>query len=663
MATLTISTWELIPLNPDLTDNSFLPSLSGTVPTNEMVDWAAMGQNMKLVLNCTLAGNYPDTTAATVVGLLIRYNPGMFVDAYSQYSPVGSFPSGGYSFTVVTATPNTYQMPMMGQYENLNNAENGDVTLEVLSSTTFTITHIFRMTSDIEGYAIARKQENKYRLSKSTQLAVNERSIDRPSVYGWDKALNALVATNKGRYNLFAQELSIPFSASFDNYDSSGIISLQSSYTIERTSDLGTFYDELSPFEDNRITFLFEDPSAEIVFDEAEAILTYRGSIQNIATFTRDLQIQNTKLIASGGSAQLNGAIYEPVVYNASAGITSISFIIKGTYVQKSKDYQIHLIAGLPDGPSQNKMLHVMTGLLRTDGAPQEVDFTMSVETWTRNGNHAQDFTITEGERATSVLSMNKTEYNTNAQSPFSTFDDDIDTIFVRIYNPANVLVFVKSIQRNIDLSWTDTSFIGIVQAEETPSENAMFYAYLKEFRVPYENFQDLPDWSDQTYKIQWSARFLDQTDLTFGMICLFDSQLTVRGYEDDEPSPSQDAVTDIRFLDPATGQPISNWCDLTEILVTAHIGNIGADTYVLAMVDRFPLGVQMFDDFALQEEDIQTNSLPDYVIFAEKSSELISELTDVPDADGYISFLLDISDLSGEDKMRIYVQAYRVVS
>lgn len=662
MATLTINTWELIPLNPDQTDNSFLPSLSGTVPTNESVDWAAMGQMMKLVLNCEMTGTYSDSSTANVLGTLIRYNPGMFVDAFSQFVPVGSFPNGGYSFTVTSTSPNTYQMPMSGQFENLNNAENGSVTLEVLTSTTFTITHIFRMTSDIESYLIGRKQENKYRLSKSSQLAVNERSIDHPSVYGWDKALNALVATQQRRFNLISYELSIAFAASFDNYDSSGIVSIPAEFKIERVSDLGTFVDEITPFEDNRITVIFEDPSSEVTIDECEVILTYRGLIQNVATFERDLQIQHAKLIADAGTTQITGALYNPVVYTVSGGETKISFIVKGTDLQKAKDYQIHVIAGLPDGPSQNKMLHVMSGLLRTDGAPQDVTFTMSAETWTRNGNHAQDFTITEGERATSVLSMNKTEYDANAANPFTTFDDDIDTLFVRIFDETDTLIFVKSIQKNVDGSWTNTAFIGIEQTDG-PSEDAMFYAYLKEFRVPYLNYQNLPDWSGNTYKIQWSARFLDQTDPTFGLVCLFDSQLTVRGYENTEPSPSQDVVTNIKFLDPVTGLPITNWCDLTEIMVTANIENVGADTYVLAMVDRFPLGVEMFNDFALQEEDIQSNSLPDYVIFAEKASELISELTDVADGDGIISFILDVSTLAGEDKFRIYVQAYRVVS
>ncbi len=70
MATLTINTWELIPLNPDQTDNSFLPSISGTVPTNESVDWAAMGQMMKLVLNCEMTGTYSDSSTANVLGTL-----------------------------------------------------------------------------------------------------------------------------------------------------------------------------------------------------------------------------------------------------------------------------------------------------------------------------------------------------------------------------------------------------------------------------------------------------------------------------------------------------------------------------------------------------------------------------------------------------------------
>ena len=76
-------------------------------------------------------------------------------------------------------------------------------------------------------------------------------------------------------------------------------------------------------------------------------------------------------------------------------------------------------------------------------------------------------------------------------------------------------------------------------------------------------------------------------------------------------------------------------------------------------MVDYFPLGVSLFDDFQLQEEDGETHILPDYVIFQEKLSDLISDLTPEP-IDDSISFLLDISGLTNIQKLRIFVMAYR---
>lgn len=664
MATLAIVTWDLFPLNPDGTDNTFLPSYNGSAPTNEQVDSLAMGQQVRLTMTFQLAGTLPDTSTAELSGTLVRYSPGLFVDWNSQFFPPLVFPDGGYSYTIPSNSPDIYTMRLMGQGGNLNANENGKVTIEVLTSTEFVIVHVFRLTSDVENYVKGFAYQNQYRLSKASQLSPGERDISRPSAYGWDKAINAFIGTKHlNAYNVFARELSLQFSGSFDGYDSSGIPSdYQATYKIERVLNPGVEETSLSPFEDNKIIVEFTDASAEIDTSEAEVILVNRNLTRNIADFTTDFQLQEAKLIASGGSAQLDGAIYEPVTYANSAGVTTITFILKGTELAKNQDYQIHVNVGVPDGPSANRMIHSLSGMLRTDGAPVEVDFDFDVQNWTRNGNHAQNFTVTVMERVTSTLSMNKDEYDANAAAPFSTFDDDIDTITVRIIGDNSEIILQELIQKQADGSWIDTEFIGIIQTASDPSNPAMFHAYLKEFRVPYPNNQELPDWEGVSYVIQWTARFMDQTDPVFGAVYKFNSKLNVRGYENTEPSPSSDAVSNIRFLDPATGLEVSNWCDLTSVLVMADIEDVGAVTHIVAMVDKHPLGVQLFNDYALQEEDVESFALPDYVIFEELSSPLISMLDSEP-TDGTISFLLDISDLSADDRYRIFVQAYRVVT
>lgn len=666
MATLTIDSWELTPFNPNGSINSFLPALTGSVPTNEQVDFTAMGQLFKLVLFCKLTGDLTDpaTTPAEVSGTLIRYNPGFFVDFNSQFTPIGSVPSGGYSFTPPNNSPGVFNMPLMGQLENLNSNTNGSVEIAIIDATNFTITHVFRVTSDLETYLIGKVNQNQYRLSKASQFSTLEGDISRPSVFGWDKALNAFVATRHlDRYVLLARELSLQFSASFDGIDSSGIISdYVPTYRVERVAAPGVEESSLSPFEDNLLIVDFVDPSGDIVVDEAEAILVSRANTHNIADYERDFDLAAAKLITSGGSAQLDGAIYEPVTYANALGVTRISFVIKGSLLRKDSNYQVHVTIGLPDTVSANKMQHTMSGMLRTDGAPQEVDFDMSVNTWTRNGNHAEEFTITAGERATSVLSMNKDQYDANAAAPFTTFDDDIDTVRVIILGDNAEIIFQEFIQKQADGSWIDTEHIGIIQTTATPSEDAMFYAYLKEFRVPYANEQGLDDWTDTDKVIRWTARFMDQTDPTFGAVYEFNSKLHVRGYENNEPSPSADAITNIRFLDPVTGLPISNWCETNEILVVADVEPFADEIYMVAMVDKFPLGAAMYNDFALEEEDGQMHTLPDYVIFSEKLSGKISELTIQPEADGTVSFVLDISSLTDEEKMRIYFLAYRLV-
>jgi hypothetical protein len=54
----------------------------------------------------------------------------------------------------------------------------------------------------------------------------------------------------------------------------------------------------------------------------------------------------------------------------------------------------------------------------------------------------------------------------------------------------------------------------------------------------------------------------------------------------------------------PNTGLPLSAWCDLEEVLVTANIEDLGTDTYALAFVDRNPFGAIYQNDYSLEEED-----------------------------------------------------------
>ena len=672
MALIEIKSWSLEVLNPDGTVNTFLPSIAvGSVPpdlTTEVVDWLAMGLDVKIVLACTLSGDYPDTKSATLTRSVIRYNPALFGEIGALFYPPKTWPQGGYSVEVPgsfnPSDPTIFTMRLVGQGAELPSNINGDVTVELLNDDDFEITHTFRMVSDVETYISGRSIDNQTRFGKSNNYNPNEGDIDRPAVYGTLRGINCYVSI-KGQssgnfYNTFAPDLSIPVKAAYNNFDSDGDLSAwPGTWRIERTAAPGTTVDSLSPFEDNLVICSFPDLGYLIQDNEAELILTKRTRQGNVGTFEADLQLYVAKIPISGASTQLNGPIYSPSDYRHFADLTEIEVTIKGSLLEVGATYQLSLAAGIATDPSTSIMLHVLGDEMGTDAAPPEVDFTMISEFWSRNGNHAEEFTCAPNERLTHVLSMNVTEYDNSPPSPWTAFDYDIQIVSIIITDSNGNIVFSESMTKNSDNSWPSNDFIGTLE-ESGPSEDTIRYFYLKEFRIPYTNEQGLPDWIDETFTFKWKAAFRPYPN--YGLIYEQETTVTVREYENSDPSPSgSDYISNIRFLDPETGYPISNWCETETILVVADVDSagIGTDTYIVAMVDYFPLGVSLFDDFQLQEEDGETHILPDYVIFQEKLSDLISDLTPEP-IDDSISFLLDISGLTNIQKLRIFVMAYR---
>ena len=125
-----------------------------------------------------------------------------------------------------------------------------------------------------------------------------------------------------------------------------------------------------------------------------------------------------------------------------------------------------------------------------TDGGPLAVDFDFISEFWTRNGEHFEEMSVAPNQRVTSVLSLNVSEYNANAASPWSTFFGDIFGVRVQVFDEDDVEVFSASITDNGAGTFADSEFIGN-ELDSDPS-NTIQRFYLKEFRVPYTNLSGL---------------------------------------------------------------------------------------------------------------------------------------------------------------------------
>ncbi len=659
MAQLEILNYTLTPLNPDGTDNTNLPELSGTLPPTESVDFASMGQRFKLVLECEMSGTYSDSSTADVAATYVRYNPAMFVDPYSKYPFAASFPTAGYLLQIPNTTVGTYPMPLSfvngGQFVLCN--ENGSVQLEVTSATEFTITHIFRITNDIEGYVISQNIDNQKRLTRNSINNAEEFQIDRPTVFGTQKALNALVSTKQRNFTLVADELSVLFKASFDGYDQDGDAVFPMTVTYERDS---VAVSGLSTFADTIVTMSFDDPSSLITDDELCVLLAERKLLSNVAGYEKDLDLKEVKLVSTGSTGTISGPFKGPVVYNHAAGITSVSFVVDHTELELSIDYDLHAVFEYSTGPSTKSTIHNVVKTTTIDFDTLAVDFDMSSEFYSRNGNHAEDFTATVMERVVNVLTIDRADYNTLASLPFTSFANDAVYVRFALMDSNGTELYTGNVIKN-----TTTQVFETNASIQVVEDGGTIRFVAKAFRIPYENFQNLPNLGTEAtneYTFRWEIFFTASADDRYNYNFYCDNILTVRPYENATDAPSNSPkVSDIRFLDPSTGLPIGNWCDLQIVQVLATVEELTDETYVQVFIDKYPLGADFNNDFALEESDAVSTSLPAYVVIDQLSSDLVSNLTSQP-VNNTVSFLLDVSELSDSlDKYRISVMTYNL--
>lgn len=658
MATLIINNFTLEPLNPDGTTNALLPTISGSLPPTEAVDFASMGQRFKLTLECEIAGTYSDSSTADVAGTYVRYNPAMFVDPYTKYPFVGSFPTAGYLIQIPSTTAGTYNMPLSfvsgGEFSSSN--ENGSVTIEVTSATEFTITHSFTITADVEGYLSGKNISNQRRLSRNSIYNAEEWQNDRPTVFGTQKAFNAIVAIKQRGYTTIADELSLLFKASFYGNDSDGDAILASTVSLERTGTV----DSLSTFEDTTVTIEWEDPDAKIQVDSVEVILTLRQEQGNIAGFEKDLNIQRAKLETTVSTGTISGPFKGPVSYVQSGGITSVSFVVDKTQLELAKDYDLHFIAGYQSDVSEFKTIH---GALRTttldfDSLAVNMDF--QSEFYSRNNNHAEHFTATVMERISNVLVMDSNDYNSNASPPYTQFWNDLSYVRFELKDSNDNLLYAGNIIKN-------TSTLELESNEQievsTDPSSGLVYLTANNIRIPYANFQGLDNMGVEAtneYTWTWKARFIGSADDRFESEFQYQNILTIRPYENNEAEPSEaPKVSNIRFVDPDTGRPLSNWCETTSVLVLADAEDLGSDTLVTVYIDRYPYGATFEQDYALEEMDSTDHTQTEPVVIPQMTTDLVSNLTASPES-GTISFLLDVSTLNGDEINRVSIMIYR---
>lgn len=663
MAALTLQSYTLEPLNPDGTVNANLPTLSGSTPPSSGVDFAFMGQRFKLELEFELTGTYPDSSAFNVNSLFVRYTPAMFVEKFTTFIS-GIIPSNGYTLVIPNSSASTYPMALVMQRgETVLSNENGTCFLEVIDSTHFKIIHSFRLVSDTEDYLSSVIYENQTRLTKNSVYAASELTNTRTSVFNTEKAYNAVIATQKVSYKIFASEFSIPFSASFYGQNQEGNAVFPMTVVLERNS---TEVSSLSPYEDTLVKIQWVDNDVMIMPDEAVVILTKRTSEGNQAGFEKDLQIYEVKLVTDVSGGTIIGPFKGPVEYIQSDGITSVSFIIDKDYIDYGIAYDIHAIGFYGSGPSDIVGIHGVSQV-SSESEALDIGFEMDCNIWSKQGNHGNSFSCCVMERLITSCEINYQQYFDFAYPPFSNFEDDFKKVRFELKNAVTeAVIHSGQLQKGFFGSINSNSEITVLK----DTEAGKYYFASKPFRVGYENFQDLPNLGTNTtsalnqYVIEWTVEFSASGDEVQVLKYVFECQLEVRPYENQNTEVSYSPkVFDIIFRDPQTGLPISAWCDLESVLVTAQVSdwesNDWATTYCNVYVDNFPYGTLPLNNFALQEENPQSHATPPYIEFPELESDRIT-FYNFDENTGVVSFLLDISELTGEEKNRISIQAYQ---
>jgi hypothetical protein len=565
---------------------------------------------------------------------------------------------------IPNTTASTYAMPLvtsLGQYSTSN--ENGSAQLEVIDSTTFKITHTFRIISDTENYIISQYIANQTKLTKNSIYAASEGDNSRPSVFNTPRSFNGLVVTQQGKYIVSNEAFRVPFRASFNSQDVNGNFILPFTLLVEKLSSIGTFETDLSAYEDCRVTVEWDDEDEKIELEKIHLIVTRRKDQANVAGYEKDLELSEALLETTGSTATINGIIKGPVVYSQDDGITSVFFVIDHTKVTRGDTYDIIPVATYESGASELSGLNGFSSL-GSGGSAIAPTFTSDAVWYSRNGKTANNITAAVMERLANVFTVDYNTYFDTAGEPFTTFDQDFESLKFELKNAvSDAVLYSGVVGKNTATNVIQSS--GQIQTIKD-EEGGLYRFVAKPFRIPFENEQGLPNFGGNPnpalnqYKLVWTLRIVASIDQVDIVDYVTECDLEVRPYESVNNTPSYSPkVSNIMFRDPNTGLPLSSWCDLEEVLVTANIEDLGTDTYALAFVDRNPFGAIYQNDYSLQEEDAYEHELPSYVEFEMLQSDLISQFN-LNVSGGVVSFLLDISSLSEDERMRISVMVYQ---
>lgn len=663
-----------MPLNADGTDSTFIsPYGSSNIPPlpGEEINFPAIGSRVRIELQCQLSGDNADGTPFELPGSTLKFSPALFNDLGVTIFPSGTFPVGGYSIVHPGAAfTGVINMRLGGQGLNTNQNINGICKfVGVGSVTSFEVHYEFRVTMDMLSYPIGRPSLNSSRLKRVTTTAITDFESGPASVFTTQKSLTGILSCKSTLGSIAnSVELMIPFRAAFYESGPDGISPLVTATTqFEKVSAPGVFLDEVSGFEDMNMIVTIDDTASVLAAKWLAVIVIEDDKIRSIADYEADYNLVEAPIDhVPGGVAQIAGPLYEPTIYDTVGTVKTVTIRIKASELKKGSRYEFISLIYVTDprvsdtGVTYAERTEVVHSTKMATLPPPPLEPTIGSDFYNRGNNAGWNYEAVLGERITNVFRLNIAEYDVQADAagaPFDSFFNDLKRISVEVVEEETGNV-ARSGFMDYAGGFTPSDIIGWA------NDGDYFVAYLKEFRIPSDNFQGLPTWRGSDYIFTWKCEFAYETPFPWGVEYITEGRLQVRGFENEDPTDP--AITRLRFLNPETGFEISRLCDDSNIVVECHVDTAQItpleNAYVEVHVDAHPLGTTLLSDLDLEENspDIAGIGYPPGVIFSERLTDLISEMSLQPDGTARVSFNIDVTNIPVNQTWRLYVYIHQ---
>ncbi len=346
---------------------------------------ASIGSKLQLVVGYTLSGDLSDgVTAFELAGAGVFFNPAAFLSLGQKWFPNGSYPLSSYFVRIPSNGAATYSMVLQGNNAGFQSNVSGDVELEVLTATTFTITHDFYLTTDIDGYLTGRVVNVIDRLTNVFAFQDNRFDTSIRSVYSENKSLGIITAIIQQDDTVIV-EGSQEIRGNFYNTHVDG----QFGQPVFDVLDLGD-----NPLDINlgfsqyvNTQYRCRIPNPNAITPDIVRVVAWEVTDALNGTWENSVKLVDFELLnAPVGAAPYMGFFKQPSRINVGANIDLI-VTVDHALVDPSKQYFIAFLVGYTEAGEEAYQSFILPAELATAQPPTPV--TVSIIDYISNYNDA----------------------------------------------------------------------------------------------------------------------------------------------------------------------------------------------------------------------------------------------------------------------------------